>query len=165
MLQGVYNINRGYAVFKQIEILEENGEFIREKKLEIITVFGNPMPQSVDERLAISMDRAAFKRVLDNLLTNSIRYREKETSRIKIIVRRESSRIIWNIGDDGPGVPEEDLEKIFESFCRLDEARSHCSDGSGLGLAIVKRIVIDHQGTIYARNHDGLDICMEFPAV
>lgn len=145
--------------------MEENEEFIREKKLEIITVFGNPMPQSVDERLAISMDRAAFKRVLDNLLTNSIRYREKETSRIKIIVRRESSRIIWNIGDDGPGVPEEDLEKIFESFCRLDEARSHCSDGSGLGLAIVKRIVIDHQGTIYARNHDGLDICMEFPAV
>lgn len=145
--------------------MEENEELIREKKLEILTVMGKPMPQSVDERLTINMDRGAFKRVLDNLLTNSIRYREKETSRIKITARREASRIFWNIGDDGPGVPEEDLEKIFESFCRLDEARSHCSDGSGLGLAIVKRIVIDHQGTIYARNHDGLEICMEFPAV
>ena len=61
-------------------------------------------------------------------------------------------------------IKEEFLEKIFESFCRLDKARSHCSEGSGLGLAIVKRIVLDHHGIVYARNNDGLEICMEFPA-
>ena len=54
--------------------------------------------------------------------------------------------------------------RTFESFCRLDEARTHCSEGSGLGLAIVKRIVLDHQGIIYARSREGLEICMEFPA-
>ena len=111
------------------------------------------------------MDRGAFKRILDNLLTNSIRYREKNQSRIEIRVQKKEGRIFWSVADDGPGVAENCLEKIFESFCRLDEARSHCSEGSGLGLAIVKRIVTDHQGSIYARDRVGLEICMEFSEV
>lgn len=49
-----------------------------------------------------------------------------------------------------------------EVYPLLDEARTHCSEGSGLGLAIVKRIVMDHQGSIYAKNSGGLEICMEF---
>lgn len=109
------------------------------------------------------MDRGAFKRILDNLLTNSIRYREEEQSRIEISIQRKDGRILWGVADDGQGVAENCLEKIFESFCRLDEARSHCSEGSGLGLAIVKRIVIDHQGIVYARDRAGLEVCMEFP--
>ena len=100
---------------------------------------------------------------MDNLLTNSIRYREKEQSQIRITIQRKDGQVFWSVADDGPGVAESCLEKIFESFCRLDEARSHCSEGSGLGLAIVKRIVTDHQGVIYARDREGLDICMEFP--
>ena len=111
------------------------------------------------------MDPGAFKRIIDNILTNSIRYREKDSSRIKITVKRKENTVFWSIGDDGPGVKETDLEKIFESFCRLDEARSHCSEGSGLGLAIVKRIILDHRGIVYARNSGGLEICAELPAV
>ena len=96
-------------------------------------------------------DRSAFKRILDNLLTNSVRYREKDRSHIEITIQKRTDRIFWSVADDGPGVAENCLEKIFESFCRLDEARAHCSEGSGLGLAIVKRIVADHGETIYAR--------------
>ena len=81
------------------------------------------------------------------------------------IIKKKSGMVCWSICDDGPGVEESSLERIFESFCRLDEARTHCEEGSGLGLAIVKRIVIDHQGMIYAKNNKGLEICMEFPAV
>lgn len=137
--------------------LEENEEFIKENHLKIsLTVCG---------RDQIVMDRREFKRIVDNLLTNSIRYRQKEESQIEITVREKAGRIEWAIGDDGPGVEEKDLERIFESFCRLDESRTCCSEGSGLGLAIVKRIVIDHQGILYARNRNGLEICMEFPAV
>ena len=109
------------------------------------------------------MDRVAFRRVLDNILTNSIRYRKKEERRIVISIQRTGDKILWQVRDDGPGVEEKDLEKIFESFCRLDEARAHCSEGSGLGLAIVKRIVIDHQGRIWAKNKNGLEIFMELP--
>ena len=77
------------------------------------------------------------------------------------MIKRKIKTVFWSIGDDGPGVAEGELKKIFESFCRLDEARTHCSEGSGLGLAIVKRIVLDHQGIVYARNGEGLKICME----
>lgn len=138
-----------------IEYLEENEAFIREYSLEIGLY--------AEKGAALMMDRGAFKRILDNLLTNSIRYREKNQSRIEIRVQKKEGRIFWSVADDGPGVAENCLEKIFESFCRLDEARSHCSEGSGLGLAIVKRIVTDHQGSIYARDRVGLEICMEFP--
>lgn len=137
------------------EYLEENEAFIRQNSLDILL--------SADNGVSRVMDRGAFKRILDNLLTNSIRYREKEQSQIRITIQRKDGQVFWSVADDGPGVAESCLEKIFESFCRLDEARSHCSEGSGLGLAIVKRIVTDHQGVIYARDREGLDICMEFP--
>lgn len=139
------------------EYLAENEALARENELQISLKgeTGN----------YIRMDKGAFKRVIDNLITNSIRYRTKKTSRIQIIIRKKPDTVFWSISDDGPGVAESQLEKIFESFCRLDEARSHCSEGSGLGLAIVKRIVLDHHGIIYARNKNGLEICMEFPAV
>lgn len=137
------------------EYLEDNEAFISEHGLDILL--------SAEDDIKLVMDRGAFKRILDNLLTNSIRYREKERSRIEIRIQKKEGRIIWSVADDGPGVEENCLEKIFESFCRLDAARSHCSEGSGLGLAIVKRIVIDHQGMIYARDNAGLEICMEFP--
>ncbi len=135
--------------------LEENEAFIRENRLDILL--------SAEDGRRLAMDRGAFKRILDNLLTNSIRYREKSESRIEITIKKKNDRIFWSVADDGPGVAENCLEKIFESFCRLDEARAHCSEGSGLGLAIVKRIVADHQGMIYARDRIGLEICMEFP--
>lgn len=137
------------------EYLEDNEAFISEHGLDILL--------SAEDDIKLVMDRGAFKRILDNLLTNSIRYREKERSRIEIRIQKKEGRIIWSVADDGPGVEENCLEKIFESFCRLDAARSHCSEGSGLGLAIVKWIVIDHQGMIYARDDAGLEICMEFP--
>ena len=137
------------------EYLEDNEAFISEHGLDILL--------SAEDNIKLVMDRGAFKRILDNLLTNSIRYREKERSRIEIRIQKKEGRIIWSVADDGSGVEENCLEKIFESFCRLDAARSHCSEGSGLGLAIVKRIVIDHQGMIYARDNAGLEICMEFP--
>ncbi|HIS80170.1 MAG TPA: hypothetical protein IAB52_01710 [Candidatus Scatomonas merdavium] len=90
--------------------------------------------------------------------------REKETGKIQIRIERRERRICLSLTDDGPGVGENDLERIFESFCRLDQSRSRCGEGSGLGLAIVKRIITDHQGQVYAKNNNGLEICMEFPA-
>lgn len=136
--------------------LEENEGFIRENRLEITLDAKGPD--------WILMDFGAFKRILDNLLGNSARYREKEKSRIQITIYPTEHGVFWGVGDDGPGVADEDLERIFESFCRLDASRTRCGEGSGLGLAIVKRIVTDHRGMVYARNSRGLEICMEFPA-
>ncbi|MFV0527404.1 MAG: ATP-binding protein [Lachnospiraceae bacterium] len=110
----------------------------------------------------LQLDRQEFKRIIDNILMNSIRYRQKASSKCKITVENRGDSLLLEIADDGPGVPVEDLERIFVSFCRLDESRTRCSEGSGLGLAIVKRIVNDHKGSIYAKNQNGLVICMTF---
>ena len=135
--------------------LEENAEFIRENRIETVLDCG--------EGLCVLLDRKEFKRIFDNLFTNSVRYRKKSGSRIEITAQRRDGHICLAVGDDGPGVEEKDLERIFESFCRLEESRTDCGEGSGLGLAIVRRIVLDHQGTVYARRRGGLEICMEFP--
>lgn len=135
--------------------MEENETFLRENNLDILL--------SAPVGVTLEIDRGAFKRILDNLLTNSVRYRNTDKSRVEIVIQRKEGRIFWSVADDGPGVAKDCMEKIFESFCRLDEARSHCSEGSGLGLAIVRQIVTDHQGIIYARDKVGLEICMEFP--
>ncbi len=64
-------------------------------------------------------------------------------------------------GHERQCVQQDDMQEVYSL---LDEARTHSSEGSGLGLAIVKRIVMDHQGNIYAKNSGGLEICMEFSA-
>lgn len=64
-------------------------------------------------------------------------------------------------GHERQCVQQDDMQEVYPL---LDEARTHRSEGSGLGLAIVKRIVMDHQGSIYAKNSGGLEICMEFSA-
>ena len=56
------------------------------------------------------------------------------------------------------------MERIFETFYRTDEARSHAGRGSGIGLAVVKEIVAGHGGTVHAENDRGLAIIMDFPA-
>lgn len=138
------------------DYLEENKGFAQEHCLSVSC--------EKQEEVYVNLDKKEFKRVMDNIFTNSIRYRQKKSSHIEIVIQRMTDVAVLKITDDGPGVPNEDLEKIFESFCRLDKSRTHFQEGSGLGLAIVKRIVNDHRGTVLAKNHMGLEICMQLPA-
>ena len=71
-------------------------------------------------------DEIELKRVFDNLMTNTIRYREKDSSLVEIkIGQTEDKKQAWlEFSDDGPGVPEDSLERIFESFYRVDASRT-----------------------------------------
>ena len=90
--------------------MAENEAFVKENEVQI-SLEG-------EKGNYIKMDKGASKRVSDNLFTNSIRYREKKTGRIEIAIRKMSDKVFWSVKDDGTGVAESDLEKIFESFCR-----------------------------------------------
>lgn len=113
----------------------------------------------------VLMDKNEMKRVLDNLLTNTIRYRNQPHSKVLISLKRvEHSTVVEFIfSDDGPGVPEESLDRIFESFYRVDGARSNTGEGSGIGLAVVKEIIMGHSGIVHAENHEGLAIIIHLP--
>jgi signal transduction histidine kinase len=90
-------------------------------------------------------DRHALERVVANLLENASLH--AETS-IAIELREDDGHAELVVADDGPGVPPEQREVIFDRFARLDVARSRRTGGAGLGLAITRRIIEDHGGTI-----------------
>lgn len=113
----------------------------------------------------VLLDKTEMKRVLDNLFTNTIRYRGQPHSDVVISLKRiEHSTVVeFVFCDDGPGVPEESLDRIFESFYRVDGARSNSGEGSGIGLAVVKEIISGHRGIVHAENHGGLAIIIHLP--
>ena len=115
----------------------------------------------------VKLDTKEFKRIFDNLFTNTVKYREKGTSRILITLKKtmdmRNAELI--IQDNGPGVPEDSLEKLFDSFYRVDGSRNRVENGSGIGLAVVKEIVLGHGGKIYAENRGGLAIIIRLPMV
>ena len=117
------------------------------------------------ETLDADVDTREMNRVFMNLLENTVKYRKKDESHVQINVRREQGvhmvQIIFL--DDGPGVPEEILHRIFEAFYRGDESRTKPEKGSGLGLSIVKYIVEEHGGSVNAFCDDGLGVRIEIP--
>ncbi|MGN1141428.1 MAG: sensor histidine kinase [Oliverpabstia sp.] len=115
----------------------------------------------------IYLDEEKMNRVMDNLFTNTVRYREKPDSVVWIRLTTENSGkwVCLMFHDDGPGVPAESLERIFDTFYRTDSARTHSGKGSGIGLAVVKEIIEGHGGYAYAENQQGLSIIIRLPII
>ncbi|WP_025821483.1 two-component system sensor histidine kinase EnvZ [Shewanella marina] len=109
---------------------------------------------------AIPMNSISVKRVLTNLVENAHRYGH---GLIKISSFDHESTVSFTVEDNGPGINEQDIEKLFQPFTQGDSARG--SLGSGLGLAIVKRIVERHQGQIILKNRQqgGLSVQIWLP--
>ena len=84
-------------------------------------------------------------RAVRNLLDNAVRYADSE---VRVVLLREASTIVLMVSDDGPGIPVDQRERIFERFARLDDSRSRETGGTGLGLAITREIVSHLGGTI-----------------
>ena len=115
----------------------------------------------------VCLDREEFKRIFNNLFANTVRYRRKENSRVMISLKRtlEGNNAELVFQDDGPGVPEECLEQIFDSFYRVDDSRNSAEKGSGIGLAVVREIILGHGGTIRAENRGGLAVIVTIPVI
>jgi two-component system phosphate regulon sensor histidine kinase PhoR len=100
---------------------------------------------------SVRADPAKLHDALRNLVANAITY-APEQSTIRIDAVREGSRIALSITDEGPGIPEDDLSRVFERFYRVDKSRARDPGGTGLGLAIVKHLVELQGGTARAEN-------------
>jgi two-component system phosphate regulon sensor histidine kinase PhoR len=92
---------------------------------------------------------------VSNLVDNAIKY-GKEGGRITVTGKIEPKGFTLEVKDDGPGIPPEDLPRIFERFYRVDKGRSRELGGTGLGLSIVKHIVESHEGTLQAESRLGV---------
>lgn len=114
----------------------------------------------------IFMDRTHFQRVVENIIGNSIKYKDHETGHLCITAAPGDDQWVRiSFADDGIGVLDSNLSKLFDSFYRTDRARSNVSKGSGLGLAVAKQIIEAMGGRIWAARTipKGLTICIELP--
>ena len=105
--------------------------------------------------MLLRCDAGKIQRAFDNLLRNAVIYSYPNTE-IEIGAERQKDRVVIKFINHGDTIPEENLERIFEQFYRLDISRSTSSGGAGLGLAIAKRIVELHHGTITAKSENEL---------
>lgn len=100
-------------------------------------------------------------RALENIIRNAIRYTKEGTEVTVTLEPQDKTHLVISICDQGPGVPEEKLVRLFEPFVRLSEARDRDSGGYGLGLAIAQRSIEFHQGTITASNRKQGGLCVD----
>jgi len=100
-----------------------------------------------------------------NLLSNAIKYSPVGTN-VGIGARRVGDTIEISVTDQGPGIPDDELIRIFERFYRVDPSRNRHTGGTGLGLAIVKHICANHGGecTVWSRVGEGSTFTLRFPA-
>ena len=106
----------------------------------------------------VEADGKTLRLALSNIIHNAIRY-APENGQIEIRTGREGGRAFIDVMDDGPGIPPEERERVFERFYRLDKARSRAEGGTGLGLAIAKWAVEANGGTIAFQDSDRGGAC------
>jgi two-component system sensor histidine kinase BaeS len=114
----------------------------------------------------IRLNSAKISRVLDNLISNSLRY-TPTGGRILINAQRlNGDHVLVSVEDSGPGFVEEDIPRLFEQFYRGEQARTRAMGGAGLGLAIARGVIEAHNGRIWAENipSGGARIAFELPA-
>jgi two-component system OmpR family sensor kinase len=134
--------------------------------LPLTTDRGADLGFEIVEPVLVRGEPAMLKVVIRNLIDNAVRHIPKG-GRIDIGVYREGTRAIFQVEDDGPGLSEADLARIFEPFVR---GRAAVEEGSGLGLSIVKRIVERLNGSVSLENiagapASGLRVTVSLPSV
>ncbi len=115
-----------------------------------------------DKNAEVVADPEQLKRVINNIISNSLKYNDKEEGIINIRIKDQKDFIHFEIEDNGKGVSSEELPYIFERFYRTDASRNSKRGGSGIGLSIVKKIIEAHGGTIWAFSTQGTGLSIHF---
>lgn len=116
----------------------------------------------VDENVQVIADAEQIKRVINNIVSNSIKYIDKPKGYINIRVKDVGDFIQVEIEDNGKGIATKDLPLIFNRFYRTDASRNSSKGGSGIGLSIVKKIIEDHGGKVWATSKEHTGTVMYF---
>ena len=110
--------------------------------------------KSPERSLHVMAKRRELVSALGNLVENAVKYSD-DNGRVDITIRGESDRVSVAVADHGPGIPHQDLDRIFERFYRVDRARSRDTGGTGLGLAIVRHVASNHGGDVSVSSVEG----------
>ena len=115
-----------------------------------------------DTDVQVIADVEQMKRVVNNVISNSIKYMDKRKGIINMRIKDLGDFVQVEIEDNGKGIAAKDLPYIFDRFYRTDKARNSKKGGSGIGLSIVRKIIEDHGGQIWATSKEGTGTVMHF---
>ena len=115
-----------------------------------------------DNDVMIIGDAEQLKRVVNNIVSNSVKYMDKSKGMINLRVRDADDFIQVEIEDNGRGISQKDLPYIFDRFFRADASRNSLTGGSGIGLSIVRKVIEDHGGRIWATSKEGTGTVLHF---
>jgi two-component system sensor histidine kinase CpxA len=141
------------AGIKGTEVRLENIELVGfiKKVIEREKILNSNIRIEIDEDLSVRANRDLLSRALSNILQNSIRY-AGEDKEIVIKAEAQKNNVFLRISDQGDGVPENEIERLFDPLYRVEKDRARQSGGTGLGLAIVKTCIEACEGRVSARN-------------
>jgi signal transduction histidine kinase len=120
-----------------------------------------------DEPVTVVGDEERLRQVIANLVENALRHASTQPGAVRVRVRRQPPNVLLEVEDDGPGIPRDALERVFDRFYRVDRGRSRAQGGTGLGLSIVRHVAEAHGGRAWAANRrggSGALLSVELPA-
>jgi len=149
-----------FSKFDIITLVKEVVEFVeikaKKRKVKLIIDSGS------DKYIMVYADKKRIRQVLTNLIENSIKYAGDKDSTSKISFFDMDEMVLIEVSDNGIGVSESDIPRLFERFYRTDKGRSRGQGGTGLGLSIVKHIIEAHNQTINVRSALGVGTTFGF---
>ncbi|MCI8448814.1 MAG: HAMP domain-containing histidine kinase [Eubacterium sp.] len=149
--------------FNKINVAEYFNDCIEEIGLELEAEnIGLSYFDYAGDDVVIIADPEQLKRVIDNIIGNSVKYMDKEHGLINIRIKDVGDFIQVEIEDNGKGIAQKDLPFVFDRFYRADASRNSATGGSGIGLSIVKKIIQDHGGKIWATSKESTGTVMYF---
>lgn len=116
----------------------------------------------VEEDVKVIADTEQIKRVVHNIVNNSIKYMDKKKGKINLRIKDVGDFVQIELEDNGKGIAAKDLPNIFDRFFRSDTSRNSSKGGSGIGLSIVKKIIEEHGGKIWATSRENTGTTMYF---
>lgn len=158
----IFNDDQMYFNFQEADlisiiediILECETLYLNDKNLKI--VFNKP-----SDKITLNLDSERITQVMRNLLTNAIKFTNQGDISITLTKANDINAYIIQIKDEGLGIPEEELDKIFSPFVQSSKTKNKIT-GAGLGLAISKKIITGHNGKIWALNNEKLGVTISF---
>ena len=151
-----YNFNRIDVAEYFDDCAEEVGLEMRERSIVFSYI------NTVEPGTLIIADAEQLKRVINNIIGNSVKYMDKDKKYVQLRVMDVGDFVQVELEDNGKGIPNQALVSIFDRFYRTDQSRNSAQGGSGIGLSIVKKIVEDHGGRIWATSKVGEGTVMHF---
>ena len=126
--------------------IEDLKNYCDEQEAEVIL-------ENIDENLSVYADPSKISLVIKNLISNAVKYRKENVKpKILIDIIKKSNNVIVSVKDNGRGIPQDYLEKIFEKFIQVKVSNDGKIEGTGLGLSICKGIIKAHNGEIWVES-------------